>query len=75
MLFAGEKKLNSVDNKVFEEYVLLKMTAWYKLYPSKMGTKGNGDEVSRKDKDDAGDGKACGVEYEDVAQLQPSDWE
>ena len=69
--------LGAVDDRVFEDsdYVLRKMTGWCEWYPPKKGKKGDGDEESREDEDDAGDGKDCGVEYEDVAQLQPSDWE
>ena len=51
------------------------MTAWYERYPPKKGKKGDGDEESREDEDDSGDGEDGGMEYEDVAQLQPSDGE
>ena len=54
-----------MDNKVFEDYVLRKMTAWYERYSPKKGRKGDGDEASREDEDDAGDGEEGGVEYED----------
>ena len=65
--------LGAVDDKVFGDYVLRKMTAWYERYPPKNGKKGDGGEESREDEDDAGDGEDGGVEYEDVARLQPSD--
>ena len=52
-----------MDDKVFE---------WY---PPKKGKKGDGDEESREDEDDARDGEDGGVEYEDVAHLQPSEGE
>ena len=53
-------------------------TAWYERHGGyspnlKKDKKGNGDEESREDEDDAGDGVDGGVEYEDVAQLRPSD--
>ena len=56
------QRLGAVDDKVFEDYVLRKMTAWYESYPPKKGKKGDGDE-SREDEDDAGDGEEGGVEY------------
>ena len=44
-------------------------------YPPKKGKKGDGDKESREDKDDVLDGEDGGVEYEDVAHFQLSDWE
>ena len=60
------QRLGTVDDKVFERY------------PPKKDKKGDGDEESREeseDEDDARDGEDGGVEYEDVAHLQPSDGE
>ena len=64
-----------MDDKVFEDYVLRKITAWHERYPPKKGKKGDGDKQSREDEDNAGEGGDGGVEYEDDAQLQPSDGE
>ena len=49
----------------------------FELYPPTKGKKGDWDEESREDEDDARKGEDRGVEYEDVAQPQPSDgpWE
>ena len=69
------QRLGAVDDKVFEDYVLRKMTARYERYPPKKGKKGDGDEESREDEDDAKDGEDGGAEYVDVAQLQPSNGE
>ena len=67
--------LYAVDDKVFEDYVLHNMKAWYERYPPKKGKKSDGDEESREDEDDAKDGEDGGAEYVDVAQLQPSNGE
>ena len=64
-----------MDDKVFEAYVLRKMTAWFERYSPKKGKKGHWDEESREGEHDAWNGKDCWVEYEDVTQLQTSDWE
>ena len=47
----------------------------FERYPPKKCNKGDGDEESREDEDDARDGEDGGVKYEDVAHLQPSDGE
>ena len=47
----------------------------FERYPPKKSAKGDGDEESRVDEDDGWDGEDGGVEYEDVARLQPFDWE
>ena len=57
------QRLGTEDDKVFERY------------PPKKSAKGDGDEESRVDEDDGWDGEDGGVEYEDVARLQPFDWE
>ena len=46
--------LYAVDDKVFEDYVLHNMKAWYERYPPKKGKKSDGDEESREDEEDAG---------------------
>ena len=41
----------------------------FELYPPKKGKKGDGDEESREDEDDARDCEVGRVQYEDVAHL------
>ena len=54
------QRLGAVDDKVFEDYVLRKMTARYERYPPKQGKKGDEDEEGREAGNDAGDGEDGG---------------
>ena len=70
------QRLIVVDDKVFEDYVLCKMTAWYVTHQKREGRWGRKEQGGRgRRRPVTGDGEDGGVEYEDVAQLQPSDWD